>query len=53
MTSDGADYFEQAVALEQERVKSSVDFGDALAFFFTDKVEPDMKFLVKKNGTAA
>ena len=52
VTSDGADYFEQAVALEQERVKKLSDFGDALAFFFTDKVEPDMKFLVKKNGTA-
>ena len=50
--SGGNGYFEQAVALEQERVKKLTDFGDALAFFFQDEVHPDMKFLIRKRGTA-
>ncbi len=51
--SAGNGYFERAVGLEQERVKKLTDFGDALAFFFQDEVDPDMKFLVRKKGTPA
>ena len=47
----GNGYFERAVALEQERVKKLTDFGGALAFFFQDEVDPDMKFLVRRKGT--
>ena len=50
--SGGNGYFERAVGLEQERVKKLTDFGEALAFFFQDEVDPDMKFLVRKKGTA-
>lgn len=47
----GQDYFNAAVALEQERVKKLSDFPDALRFFFVEAVTPDPKDLVKKNGT--
>ena len=51
VAKNGDPYFEQALALEQERVKKLSDFGDALRFFFVEQVDPDMKFLVKKKGT--
>ena len=51
VAENGDAYFEQAVALEQERVKRLSDFGDAIRFFFVERVDPDMKFLVKKKGT--
>ena len=44
-------YLERAVALEQERVKKLSDFPEALRFFLVEEVEPELKFLVKKNGT--
>ena len=45
------DYLRAAVALEQERVKKLSDFPEALRFFLVEEVEPDIKFLVKKNGS--
>jgi glutamyl-tRNA synthetase len=42
------DYFESALALEQERIRRLSDLPGVISFFFRDKVEPDPKLLVAR-----
>ncbi len=42
------DYFESALALEQERIRRLSDLPGVISFFFRDSVQPDPKFLVAR-----
>lgn len=42
------DYFESALALEQERIRRLSDLPGVISFFFRDEVHPDPKFLVAR-----
>ena len=41
-------YFESALALEQERIRRLSDLPGVISFFFRDSVDPDPKFLVAR-----
>ncbi len=45
------EYFEASLALEQERIRRLSDLPGVISFFFRDKVEPDLKFLVARRQT--
>ena len=42
------EYFEAALALEQERIRRLSDLPGVISFFFREKVDPDSKFLVAR-----
>ncbi len=42
------EYFESALALEQERIRRLSDLPDVISFFFSDSVEPDPKLLLAR-----